>query len=464
MDGVVARVDLHGSGGSVHAVGELRAESPDIGPPQVQAGTSFDDPLRHRLAHAAGGGDPRRSPRDVEPAHLCRLAQEEVPIGGEDLRADHQFANAHVVERGDADGRAARQRLEVVPVRHHGGRGQTGRDRLRTAADRIPFVPAHQQAADFFAAIDAQVLIAKGGQVARHAERHRHHVLVLDGHNGDGHTNRAADVPGPDPCGADHHRGANRAVRRCHGVHPAVAHVDAGHIRLRLEFASAAARAVCQRVCEPAGVDAAIAGDVGAAHEIAVDDDGTQCLGLAGCEEFYFQAKGLRLGDQPADLFHAQGTAGQAEASHLPPVRIEPCFLPQATIKLDAVHDHPGQIVGAAQLADEPGGAVGGPPGQFSPLHHDDVPPSHEGEMVGDAASGHASADDHCLGVFTHDASDSRRHREHSCPARTARGVGGHRPGGETWLTWIVPRHAPTSLKKHDASPRPRTRRGSRSS
>src|SRR3989441_896316 len=253
MHCVVASVNLHGPGRGIGAVRVVRAEAPDVCSPQVEGGPSLDDPFRHRLPHAATGGDPRCAPCNIETAHLCRLAQQEVPVGGEDLRTDHQFSDPHVVERGNADGRAASQGLEVVPVRHHLGRIQIGRDRFWAAGHGIPFVPAHQQAADFLAAVHPQVLIAKRGQISRHPKGHRHHVMVLDGDNGDGDPDDAADVPGPHSRRAHHHGGADRTLRGGHGVYTAIAHADAGYTRLRVDFTSTAAPAARQGIGEAGG-------------------------------------------------------------------------------------------------------------------------------------------------------------------------------------------------------------------
>jgi len=137
-------------------------------------------------------------------------------------------------------------------------------------------------------------------------------------------------------------------------------------------------------------------------HEVAVADDGAQLEGLAGCEEFNVQTERLRLRDQAADLFHAQRARGQTQTPYLSPVGIDPGFLQQATIQLDAVHDHPRQVVGAAQLADESGGAVGRPAREGAPLYQDDVAPSHLRQVVRDAAPGHAAADDDRLCFVTH--------------------------------------------------------------
>src|SRR5713226_9304528 len=186
-------------------------------------------------------------------------------------------------------------------------------------------------------------------------------------------------------------------------MHTAIAHADARHNRVRMDFASATARAVRQRVGEATGVDPAIGGDVRATHKIFVADDGTERERLAGREQFHLEAKRLGLGHQTPNLFHAERARGQAYASDLPPIGINVCFLPQSSIELHTVHDHPRQVVGAAQLADEPGSAVRRPAGELPSLDEDDVPPAHQGQVVGDTAARHAPADDDRLGFFTHD-------------------------------------------------------------
>ena len=54
----------------------------------------------------------------------------------------------------------------------------------------------------------------------------------------------------------------------------------------------------------------------------------------------------------------------------------------------------PGEVVGGAQLADQPGGVPGGAAGQLPALEQHDVGHAAQGEVVGDAAADDAAADD----------------------------------------------------------------------
>src|SRR3989442_14787002 len=100
--------------------------------------------------------------------------------------------------------------------------------------------------------------------------------MVLDGDNGDGAPDDAADVPGPHSRRAHHHGGADRTLRGGHGVYTAISHADAGYTRLRVDFTSTAARAVRQRIGEAGGGDAAIGGGVRAPDKVTGAENGRQ--------------------------------------------------------------------------------------------------------------------------------------------------------------------------------------------
>ena len=111
-------------------------------------------------------------------------------------------------------------------------------------------------------------------------------------------------------------------------------------------------------------------------------------------------------------LEHPLGRAGQAQAADLVPVdgltglRLEPA------VQLDRVFEHACRVARRAQLADEPRGVPRGALGQAVLLEQHDVGLAHRRQVVGDAATEDAAADDHdssLLGYRLVDAHEWRR-------------------------------------------------------
>ena len=81
--------------------------------------------------------------------------------------------------------------------------------------------------------------------------------------------------------------------------------------------------------------------------------------------------------------------AGAAEARGLPGFRLQPL------VEIGAVLGEPGEILSGAQLAHQPGGVPGGAARDLAPLQEQHVAPAELRQMVGDAAAGDATTDDH---------------------------------------------------------------------
>ena len=256
-----------------------------------------------------------------------------------------QFRNAH--------GGVAGQGLEALPVGRQQPVVEVRRDALQSPGHRGALVPPHHQTAHLFAKVNEEIGVAHHRQVPGDAaEMRRDEVLVLHRGDGDRHPHHAADLPRPDAGRADDHGGADGALGSDDGVDPSVADDDICRRRLGVNLAAAATRGVRQSVGEPAGVDAAVAGNIGRPDQIAIAHDRKQPEGFTRTDEFQFQAVGLSQRRLPAQFFHPPLAAGQAQAAHATPVRIETGLLPQPRVQLDAVHDHPGEVVRSAELTD----------------------------------------------------------------------------------------------------------------
>jgi len=82
MDLVVAPVAVDAALGEILRAHVMAAEAAHVEGPQVEPGFTLDDPFRHRLAGAAGGGDARgEAAGDVEIVAFGRQAHDRLAVG-----------------------------------------------------------------------------------------------------------------------------------------------------------------------------------------------------------------------------------------------------------------------------------------------------------------------------------------------------------------------------------------------
>ena len=95
----------------------MRPEPADVHLPHVALGFAGEDPLGDQLAHAAGAGQAvgAEAGRHEKSADL-RLAEAELVVGRERLRAIDQASDLDVLHVRDPAGRVARQFFEPRPV------------------------------------------------------------------------------------------------------------------------------------------------------------------------------------------------------------------------------------------------------------------------------------------------------------------------------------------------------------
>ena len=142
-DVVVRAVDLVGAGEAVAAAAVLRSEAPDVHLPQVHRRLASGDPFGHHLADPTGAGDAvgAEAGGDEEPGDLA-LAEDELAVGRERLRAVDQLDHVGVDERRHDLLSGLGDRREAIPVgieehvverrRDVAGRGTTGRGCARS--------------------------------------------------------------------------------------------------------------------------------------------------------------------------------------------------------------------------------------------------------------------------------------------------------------------------------------------
>ena len=208
----------------------MGAEAADVHLPQVEAGLALDDPLGHGLPDApragqAMGAEPRR---DEQPAHLG-LAEAELAVGRERLRAVDQTRDLHVRHRRNPALRVGDDLREAVPVLLEQATVEVGRDRVEPAPPSqrpgraVALVATHDQAAALLAEVDQQVRVAqrREGLLAALAEGLRDEVLVGHRHDRYAHARHATDLRRVHAAGVDDHLGLDVARGRCAPAHAA---------------------------------------------------------------------------------------------------------------------------------------------------------------------------------------------------------------------------------------------------
>ena len=304
LDVVVGLVDLADAGERVAGRAVVGAEAPDVHPPQVQRRLAAGDPLGHRLADAARPGQPVRAEAGghEQPADL-RLAEAELAVGRERLGPVDQPRHAHVLHRRHAQARVVDDLLEAVPVLLEQPAVEVRRDRVEPAAAvrerprrAVALVAAHHQPAALLAEVDEVVGVAQRRQVAARAlaERLRDEVLVRHRHDRHAHAGEPGDLRGVHPAGVDEHLALDVAAVGRDAAHGAAADVDPGHAGVREDPAAAAARAVGQRVGEPARVQVAVGRQPGGADHPVGGHQREALLRLLGGDQLQRQPERLR--------------------------------------------------------------------------------------------------------------------------------------------------------------------------
>ena len=141
---------------------------------------------------------------DKDAAHLRRLAEDEVPVGGEAFRSVDELLDAGRLHGRHAAGGELEQRLEMVEIVLE----QLELEALGQALDRprlgIGLIAAHHQAADLLLPIGETVRIAQRRQVRRHAiDLLGDEILVLHRYERNVDAGHAPELARP-LAGADH--------------------------------------------------------------------------------------------------------------------------------------------------------------------------------------------------------------------------------------------------------------------
>ena len=457
LDVVVRLVGLAGAGQRVRRRPVGRPEAPHVHRGDVHGRLAVEDPVGQDLPHAARAGQPVRAEarRDEEAGDLG-LAEAELVVGRERLGSVDEPRDADVAHRRYPHPRALGELLEARPVLLEQATVEVRRDpvdavvveRPRRAA---PLVAAHDQAVALLAEVDEVVRVPQRGQVlAGRAlpEGLGDEVLVGEGHDRDADARQAPELGGEHPAGVDDDLGLDRAPRRLHAARAAVVDVDALDPRVGEDPRAARPRPLGQGVGQARGVEVPVGRQVrGGAHAVG-GHEREALAGLLGAEALERKPERPRPGDLAVELLLALGGAGEAQAAALHPAAVE------AAVERDAVHHHPGERHGGAQLADQAGRVERRAARELVAVEHDDVALAAPGQVERDRRPAHAAPDDH------HPRARGELTRPHRAASPPGAGPRRPRPGGRS--AGRRSRRSPRRARRARPAPCPRSPRGRR--
>ncbi len=306
----------------------MGVEAVEIFLAQVQAGDTVDHPLRDGLS----GAWPVRQPDRLagpEPAHVERLTDQRMGIGGEGEHAVHLFDELGRPQGGiEVLGAGQRGLEEVVAERHAGGHHRivlVAPDVRRVDQDRLVAVGPQQIALVVLAEVHRLVLVADergrlpGRLPLELGQRVGDGVEVLHGLQRDGDARHPPNHRTPDASGAQDLFTADTAALREDRLHATVADFDADH-------PGPAEKACPLRRCQPrqrlagaGGPDRAVMGHVNGAVQVVDAHDGHHPLDLIGPDQVGLQSPRGGVAVAALQLLPALGRGGDLQAADLSP-------------------------------------------------------------------------------------------------------------------------------------------------
>ena len=286
LDVVVRLVDLERAGERVLATRVVTAEAARVHLPRIEARLALDDPLGDEAAHSTRTGKAVRTEARGDPeAADIGLAEDELPVGSERLRAVHELHDFGLLETGHPNACVRHQLLEPVPVLGQELAVEVRGDAVETPRGWMAFVTAHHKAPRLTAEVDEERGVAHGRHVERNLARLRDQVLVRHRDHGNGHTGQGADLPCEHAAGVHDHLGLDRPLVRLDATYPATLDVDSGHPRVRRDLGAALPGSFGEGVRELARVDVAVGREVGGAEDSLRGHGWEQPLGLLRRDE-----------------------------------------------------------------------------------------------------------------------------------------------------------------------------------
>ena len=373
-------------------------EAADVDRGQVQAGLALGDPLGQRPPGAAGRGDADRveAGADEEVPQLRGLAQDELVVRGEALRAVVEHLDPGLGQDRDPVDRAVHQDREVVPVLLE----QLELERVGQRVGRDPRLgvgleAADDQPADLLLDVGIAVRVAQDREVPVHpVDLLGDHVEVFGRMQRHGHAAHRADRLGPLAGAVDHHLGLDLALVGADAGDLAVVREDAGDPGSLADGDALVAGAAGQRGGQVGRVGPAVAGQPDRPFEVVVAQDRVELFRLLRADQLALELVGLGGGRGPPQLGHPVLGASDGDAAAAPEAGAQAGLCLEPLVQLAGVLHQPGAVLRGPQLADQAGRVPGGAAGQLPLLEQQHVGPAQLGQVVGDAGADHAAPDD----------------------------------------------------------------------
>ena len=297
-DGVVQAEDLRDPVVQPLVVAVERREAAYVDAGQVHRRLAVHDPLGQGATGTARARDADRveSRGYEEVPHLRRLAEDELVVRGEALRAVVELADARLLERRDPVDCVLHQRREVLPVLLEQRELERVGDRVRRDPGlRVGLEAAHHQAADLLLEVGVAVGVAQHRQIRVHAvERVGDDVEVLRGVQRHVHPGQRPDGLRPLAGAVHDHLGLDVARVGAHAGDAPVLDEHVEHPGLLQDPGSPLPGALRQCGGQVGRVGLAVAGQPDGADEVVHAHHGVVLERLLGGEQLALEVEGGR--------------------------------------------------------------------------------------------------------------------------------------------------------------------------
>ncbi len=326
-DGVVAAVALDRAVVEEPRAGVQRPEPADVERPQVEPGIALDDPVGHRLADAAGGGDPRgEAAGEKEILQPRRRPDDRLAVGRNRDRPVDDRPDAEIAEQRNAPCGGLEHLVQPFEIVAEKLALAFPRDAPLRVDGWGEFLPAaDRQRPRFRLDVEAAVGIAQARQMVGHpVALVGDQVLVLDDAGGDIDAGHPADLARPQPRGVDDDLRLDGAVVGDHTADPRAAADQTGDPHPLENPPAAGADALGERLGQAVGIDIAVVGDEDGADHPLGRHQRKQRLRFRRRRQRHLEAEPARGGRHPQQLPPTIRAGGDPEAADLVPAGVLP--------------------------------------------------------------------------------------------------------------------------------------------
>ena len=208
-----------------------------------------------------------------------------------------------------------------------------------------------------------------------------------------------ADLAPPHPGAVDHVLGGDRPLCRLDAGHPAVARRHPGDLDVLQDRRAALTRALGEAERDVGRVGLAVGRQEDAADHPVEVEQRVRRAALRRGQDMGLEAEAAGHRRAAAQFLEAVLRERHRQRAVLAVAGGDPGLGLERVVQLGRILGEAGHVVGGAQLADQAGSVPGGAGGEAFALQQQDVGPAELGEVVGDRAADHPTADDHHPGL-----------------------------------------------------------------